>query len=227
MRDSGFSLPEVIISGAIILLLFGLLLETMLPEVKHSITGRNVADVQEEAVKAHRRVLRDIRETDMRYVRNLTNPTNPGFGCVAISFPTARLNGSGDFQTTTSSGLTDPLTLALISAAVPDWQGYIIYYQDTTANILYKRFYTPASFPTTTGARLSLADTCTFASNGERVAEGVLVFRVLSGDSPPTTTDPAKGPLNVILTDNKIYASQNNNIKIEGAVNPLINLSVY
>lgn len=226
MRDSGFSLPEVIISGAIILLLFGLLLETMLPEVKHSITGRNVADVQAEAVKAHRRVLRDLRETDIRYVRNLTNP---GFGCVAISFPTARLNGSGDFQTTTSPGLTDPLTLAPISARVPNWQGYIIYYQDTNDNILFRRFFpsTPAA------ARLSQSDTCSYAVNGIRVAEGVLAFRVLSGDTDPpttggpTTTDPAKGPLDVILTDNKIYASQNNNIRIEGAVNPLINFSVY
>lgn len=220
IKKPGFSLFEVLISVAIVSTLFGILLVTMVPEVRYSVIGRHIADVQKEGVKAHHLILKDLRETDLNFLRNLTNP---GFGCVAISFPTARLNGSGVFQMKTPSPLpTDPLTGANINVRVPDWQGYIIYYLDNTTNILYRRF-----MPAVVTGRLSSGDTCTNANGGEWVAEGIELCRILSGDIDSTRFDPTRGPFRVLIRANKEYGSKENSIEINGAVNPLIDFSVY
>lgn len=217
-KKHGFSIFEVIISSTIILTLFGILLSTMIPEIKYSVIGRHIADVQKEGVLVHQKILKDLRETDLNL---LTNLTNSGCSTSVISFPTARLGGSGDVQMTAPSPLPkDPLTLADINVRVPSWQGYVIYYVDDSTKTLYRRFINSA-------VSGRLATTCDEAAGGVKVAEGVDLFRVFSGDTISTTSTPAKGPFRVVVRVNKDYASKENYIEIDGAVNSLVNFSVY
>lgn len=218
-KKHGFSIFEVIISSTIILTLFGILLSTMIPEVRYSVIGRQIADVQKEGVLVHQKILKDLRETDLNFLTNLTDS-----GCInsVISFPTARLGGSGDVQMMAPSPLPkDPLTLLDINVRVPSWQGYVIYYVDDSTKTLNRRFITD------TTAAERLASTCSYATGGVKMAEGVDLFRVFSGDAISTTSTPTKGPFRVVVRVNKDYASKENYIEIDGAVNPLVNFSVY
>lgn len=233
----GFTIIEALVSITVVALLFGIVFSTMIPQMQYSATGRNIADVQKEAVKAHNKLAKELMETNIMFIYNTTNPQTGNI--TAISFPTARIGGNGTFQTVTPSPPPiDPLTNTAINSKVPDWQGYLIYYLN--GDTLRRRFY-----QTTVTARLS--DTQAQAQGGEKVAEGILALRIESGDANPGTTAPTKGPISIIVIANKVYASNNqggsttiqqtgeslpygagsNTMRIESSVNPLMNFMVY
>lgn len=247
-QSGGFTLIETLVSMALLLALFAILFGTFVPQIHSGEIGRHIADVQREGVKAHERITRELRETNLNLVYNHTNPG--AWTVTAISFPTARPNGYDPFATQPASPpVRDPLTNDVINVMVPNWQGYLIYFLDTNTGILYRRF-----FATAVAGRLATTDTEALNPNGrEIVSGGIIALRVLSGDSTgitgllPTTATPTRGPLSVIVIANRVYASNptgvvttvqqtgqtipygpgSNTMRIESSVNPLINFVVY
>lgn len=171
----GTTLPEALTAVVVLSLIMTILAAVLPPLLRAQSRSQAKLDTVQSAVSALYRIQRDLRRT--YYAGAWACTIGSGAACSqpttfgstgAIAFPTAYLNGTGQFQTQTGS-----------TPGLPNWQGVMVYWVDTSGHLSWAFDPTPAGFTTgdehisATTAAQAVVDATTGVLTGTTLATNV------------------------------------------------------
>lgn len=122
----GFTVAELLITMALVLLLAGLAFKLLVPAVAVWKATQAQATLEETALVISSKIVRDVERSTPATVTPIT-PADPTTGLQAVAFASTGEDGSADSY--------DP------STGLPLWQFYVVYYVPAGRHDLYRKLW--------------------------------------------------------------------------------------
>lgn len=199
----GTTIPELMTVIVILGLLMTTLLGIMTPLLRSQNRTQAKLDTVQSAAVALYRLQRDLRQTyyDGTWActtgagASCTQPTSFGTA-TAIAFPTAYQHGTGQFQ----------LQTGVSNAGQPNWQGVMVYWIDSSGDLLWAFDPNPTGFTdehvTSATAAKAVADATTGVVTGTEIAANVRQLAVAIDVTRP----------NIISLQMQAKSTENNSV---------------